>query len=440
MKEFLFVTKNELIEKNVASACTAHDFTFLVEHDFDRVLSLIESEKIKYIFIDIDDESLRGLQLLEWIQTRFRGSHIGVFSQKSYKPDYVKALRLGATERLPYDAVMDEDRLRFLLSDFSRTYALEQQLLCYTSPRKQDPLYWVGADPSIRFLIEKIKILSQTYQPVFIKGQKGVGKKHLATIMGAENTLRSLVVVDAETIPDYEQKVFLKDQLDALEGSIDCTVFLYEVTQLHPELQEAIAEYLKDGVLSLDGYVYKKPLQLVTTSTHNLFHAAEQGFIREDLSFILSRCQLTVPPLKKRISDLPLLVQYFLDHHKESSEQVYFSQDSITAMSHYAWPGNVKELFEALKQILEENPLGMITSRALPHRILQKSFYTTSSMEEGLTDVNYNEAKKRVVNQFNHDYIKELLEKADDNLTVAAERAGMDRSNFKKIIKKYGVK
>jgi len=232
----------------------------------------------------------------------------------------------------------------------------------------------------------------------------------------------------------------LQKQLDALEGAVDCTVLLYEVTQLHPELQEAIAEYLKDGVLSLDGYVYRKPLQLVTTSTQNLFHAAEQGFLREDLSFILSRCQLTVPPLNKRISDLPLLVQYFLDNHTESSEKVYFSRDSITALSHYAWPGNVQELFEVLQQVLEENPTGMITSRSLPHRILQKSFYTTSSMEEGLADVNYNEAKKRVVNQFNHDYIKELMEKADGNLTVAAEKAGMDRSNFKKIIKKYGVK
>jgi len=451
MKDFLFVTSRPVLQENIKASCASNEYSCLIESVFENVLSLIDTEKLKYIFIDLDDDKMRGLQLLEWIQTRTLNTRIGIISEKSYKPSYLQALRLGATEHLAFQQAADSDALSRILGSFIAEYDLQINLAYYQSPFKhKPPLAWVGTDPSIRFLLERVRSLAHTTQPVLITGNSGAGKRHLAMILAGENPSRKLIEIDASVIPDYEQKSFFNEQLNKClfpadqnapqDVKCELCIIVSEITRLHPELQEVFAEYIKDAVLTLEGKELSIIMQVVATSSCNIEQAARDGFLREDLYLLLKNSELQVPSLCDRPYDLPLLVDYYLKQQLTEDKHCYFSRDAMTALVNYEWPQEVDELFEVLSGVLDRAQSGMITSRMLPHKILQKSFYTTHAEEESLTALDYNEAKKRVLNKFNRTYIEGMLNKSDGNLTVAAERAGMDRSNFKKIIKKYGVK
>ncbi|EKD50866.1 MAG: sigma54 specific transcriptional regulator, Fis family, partial [uncultured bacterium] len=297
----------------------------------------------------------------------------------------------------------------------------------------------------VRWLLERALVLGQTFQPVLLQGEAGVGKKHLASIMSRQKSAASVFVLDAACVPDYEQKEKLLDWLaqGAMAGknkkTFLGTLIIAQITQLHPEIQEALAEYLKDNVLSLQGKNFELTLQLIATSSHSLSQAVKDGFMREDLYNILSHAQWHIPSLSERVEDLPLLVAYHLRQGPHQEVRHYFSRDAMTALCQHEWDHNVAELFASVDAIVQQASQTMVSAHMLPNRILQRSFYRTQAQSANVFEQTYNEAKEKIVADFTRAYFHDLLAKVDGNLTVAAEQAGMDRSNLKKLIKRYGL-
>ncbi|EKD51179.1 MAG: hypothetical protein ACD_62C00319G0001, partial [uncultured bacterium] len=148
MLDLLFVTAQAPTAQVVIRTCEAAGLTCLVASDFEQLLSVIEEQEIKIIFIDIEDEGLKGLQLLEWVQTKFLFATIGIVARKGYSASYLQALRLGVTERLSYAQASRDEFLLPYLSQLVARIDLFRSLTLYETPTSAGPpLGWVGGTP-----------------------------------------------------------------------------------------------------------------------------------------------------------------------------------------------------------------------------------------------------------------------------------------------------
>jgi len=437
--DYLFVSSDVPLNERLSLACSELELQCRFASDFDQTLGLIEQSYYRFIFIYIEDSQFKSLQLLEWLQTQCLPSKIGVISQKSYSQEFLKALEVASISHfVTYDC--DVSVLKDKLGTFLNMDHFQNHLQGFQNKNDtQNQLNWIGMDDHSRRLLE----LAQTWinEPisVLISGEKGVGKKHLSAILTANH---DKFECDAQQIPVNEQKKQIMDKVKehlSLQNGKLKSLTIHHIDKLQTEVQEFFAELLKADPLEANQTKFFPIFQFVATTTISLLDAVKHESFRKDLFQILNENHWKVKPLRERKQDIPLFVQHFIGQLSNEDKIHYFSKDAMTSLINYDWPENLDELKDVVLEILKSTASCMISSQMMPAKILEKSFYTESSDDEDLSELSYNEAKKRVLNNFNRAYIADLLKKSEQNLTVAAEKAGMDRSNFKKIIKKYGL-
>lgn len=394
--DFLFCLTNKAVAENLDKVCSGAGFSFKIVGDFDRLLSSIESQHFSYIFVDLDDDELKPLQTLDWLGTYFLYSKIGVFTAKAYTNEFLQALRLGAVFFITQPQYENEGKLKAVLDELIHV-----------------------TDHSL---------------PLLISGEKGIGKEMVAKDLAQKAGFSQFVVFDADKMPEYEQKKKFLETVTGLTGKSGACFCLHHISSLHLEIQEMVVEYLVHKKLDVPGMEDFRARVLATTSK-NLLPLVQQGKFREDLYHILQQTCYEMVPLRERRVHIPSLVEALLN---EAPKVCFFSKDAMMALIDYHWPGNDAELTRVISAVLKSADSAVLSAKLLPQEILQKSYYKTDSGLEDIFDGDYNEAKKRVLHQFSYDYIAKLIKNSDENLTVAAERAGMDRSNFKKLMKKYG--
>ena len=164
---------------------------------------------------------------------------------------------------------------------------------------------------------------------------------------------------------------------------------------------------------------------------------------REDLYYRLNVITVDLPPLRERFEDIPLLAYYFLKKHAERLKKNVdkISVDALQALQSYRWVGNIRELENAIERAVVLSSEDSISVRELPPQILGTAFYLPPEEHDSrdLTRFPYNDAKEKATAAFNRSYISSLLRLTSGNISIASQKAGMDRSNFKKIIKKYQI-
>jgi two-component system response regulator HydG len=178
-------------------------------------------------------------------------------------------------------------------------------------------------------------------------------------------------------------------------------------------------------------------LKIIATTAEDPELLAQRGRLKADLALLLPLNSIFVPPLRERKGDLALLAAHFLEEDFAPDRICYFSEDAMVALLAYDWPGNVSELKKIVSELAGRVKGVTFKAKDLPNALLEKGFYVQDVTDEDLAELNYNQAKNLALNKFNREYISILLSRSNNNLTVAAEIAGMDRSNFKKIVKKY---
>jgi two-component system response regulator GlrR len=171
----------------------------------------------------------------------------------------------------------------------------------------------------------------------------------------------------------------------------------------------------------------KVDVRIITATNKNLAQAVKAGTFREDLFYRIQVIPLTVPPLRVRREDIPLLAQIFLRQSIERAGKAVrgFMPDAMQKLMTYHWPGNVRELEHAIEKAVILSPRDMITADLLPG-----GAGATDGAIKPLT-----EAKE----EFESHYLKELLELSGGNISRASQMAGRYRADFYKLLRKYGL-
>jgi transcriptional regulator with PAS, ATPase and Fis domain len=299
-------------------------------------------------------------------------------------------------------------------------------------------------------LLEKV---ADTRSTVLILGESGTGKELIARAVHALSGCRGpFVPVNCGAIPDnlLESELFGYEK-GAFTGAVATkpgrfvladggTIFLDEIGEMSPHLQVKLLRVLQEKVVEPVGGVKSKPIdvRVIAATNVNLREHVKRGLMREDLYYRLQVVPVDLPALRNRITDIPLLVDYFAKRFAASNDRkpLVFSTDALQVLLSYRWPGNIRELENLIERLSILVDGDAVYPSDLPPHLFGEESTTELAMqtlpEEG---IDFNLA----VEQFENTLISQALQRTQGNKKAAARLLNLNRTTLVEKIKKKGL-
>jgi DNA-binding NtrC family response regulator len=314
----------------------------------------------------------------------------------------------------------------------------------------------VGRDPKLRKLFRLLGDVANSEATVLLEGETGTGKELLAEEIHRHSARGQgpFVVFDCGAVPTelIESALFghvrgaftsaVSDRRGAFAEADGGTLFLDEIGELSLEVQPVLLRALdKRAIRPIGGSSYETvSVRVVAATNRNLRNEMTAKRFREDLYYRLAVVRVSVPSLRQRLDDIPLLADHFVrqfcgDRHAEISAR------DLDRLKQHAWPGNVRELRNVLERAC-----------ALRHgdRVEIDETFESSPVADARTgqggapgvdiDLPFKLAKARVIDAFEREYVQSLLQRHRGNLSAAARSAEIDRKHFRELLRKHGLR
>jgi len=346
----------------------------------EKALGLLPAVAI----IDLVMPGLDGLELLKSLQAEVPFAAIIILTGHGTVETAVSAMKQGAYDYLTKP--VDIPRLRVLIQKALENRDTVREV---TVLRRRLKEVWgfgklVGNSKAMQEVYRLIELAAPTPAPVLILGASGTGKELVARTIHDLSPRRDgpFVAVNCSAIPEtlLESEIFGHEKgafTGAVERRIGCfelahggTLFLDEVAEMNPAIQVKFLRILQDGVIRRLGG--KSEIQVDTrvlaATNKEVTRALEEGSLREDLYYRLNVFSLSLPLLRERVDDLPLLVQAFLEEFNAKYDRRVRSLDdaALTILRAHAWPGNVRELRNAIERAVVSCDGDILTATHLP--------------------------------------------------------------------------
>ncbi len=317
------------------------------------------------------DPTLSGTTSLDLVE-RFRQikPDVGVILISAQTtPEFVfKASKAGADDYLakPVDAKDLDARVNRLLERQRLTSEVTQ--LRDQVRRNSDFAMLFGTSPKMEEIKNTIEQVAETNATVLIRGESGTGKEVVARMIYAQSSRREkpFIKVNCAAIPHelleselfgYEPGAFTganRQKLGKFDLANAGTLFLDEVSEMHPALQAKLLHVLQDGEFSRLGGKrdISVDVRILAATNKHLERAVEEGLFREDLFYRLNVINIHIPPLRERREEVPVFLDYFLRKYSEfyGKQPTPFSDFALSRMLEYHWPGNIRELENLVKR------------------------------------------------------------------------------------------
>ncbi len=319
----------------------------------------------------------------------------------------------------------------------------------------------VGGSSRMKEIYQLIENVAPSHSSVLILGESGTGKELVAKALHARSprSQNPFVVINCAALPEtlLEAELFghvrgaftgaIADKKGLFELANGGVIFLDEIGEISQAVQVKLLRVLQDGEIRRIGGSENihTDVRVISATNKDLYQQVKAKVFREDLFYRLNVITVTMPPLRERQEDIPLLADHFLKKQRTPSGKNVkkverIALDALQVLQEYQWPGNVRELENVIERAVVLAPGNLISARELPPKILSEMFYVPERSSDPLTvNLPYQEAKEKALNLFNRAYISNLLKETSGNISLASSHAGMDRSNFKKIVRKYDI-
>lgn len=356
---------------DVKVGLNAEDFSNLISlHSFDLAL------------IDVKLPGTDGLHLLKQLKATHPSCKAVIMTGYSTVKTAVEAIKNGANDYIekPFD---DISQLEKTLEDLLNSEK-------FSSPANTDKLadtigFIIGNNKKMNELVKLAEKIAKKNINVLIEGETGTGKEVLAhfihnmSLRYDQPFVRINCGAVSETLLEselfgHEKGAFtgaIKQKKGIFEIANNGTLFLDEIGEASQAIQVQLLRVLETGEYFRVGgeSIRKTNTRIIAATNKNLADAVQEKTFREDLLYRLDVVKLRIPPLRNRIEDLPLFLDYFLK--KINASHLTFSDESIELMKNYNWPGNVRELFNIVKRAatLADGETDIITPKYLPDKL-----------------------------------------------------------------------
>ena len=255
---------------------------------------------------------------------------------------------------------------------------------------RQPEVRLIGRSPAIQALEAEIDSASRSDAKVLITGETGVGKEVVSRLIHhrSARAAAGLVTLNCAGLPDslLESELFghvrgsftgaYRDKPGLLEMAPNGTVFLDEVGEMSNRMQVVLLRFLESGEIQrvgADRSHTRVNVRLITATNRDLQAQINSGAFREDLYFRLNVIRFAIPPLRERVEDVPLLVNYYVNSFSESHKVpvTEIMQDAMDALMSYRWPGNIRELKNVVERIVLKTCGRPVRTSDLPPEVLR---------------------------------------------------------------------
>ena len=422
---------------------------------------LIEKNNYDLILCDIRLGDISGLEVLRRAKAISPTSIVIMISAYATAENAVEAMNDGAYDYLPKP--FNNQELKQTI-----TKALELRTLPDEKKSIDDELkksfhfdLLVGNSPRMQHIYEVIKQISRTKTNVLISGESGTGKELISRAVHANSSRKDKVffAVDCGTLSDnlLESELFgyakgaFTGAYNHKEGIFKLadggTVFLDEISNISLNVQSKLLRFIENReILPLGSTINRKvDVRLIFATNKDLKEMVVQGSFREDFYYRIFVYPILVPPLRERKTDILPISYHFLKQFNQSFGKRIsgFEDKAVTRLTEYDWPGNVRQLRNVIERAVILCERDKIMLKELPllgdiADIEQLIDYIPSTNDE-LKKIK-KEIRQKAVTKVEKNFVMNALIKNDWNVTRAAEKVGLQRTNFQSLIKKHHIK
>jgi DNA-binding NtrC family response regulator len=415
-----------------------------------EALDVVRASQIDVVLLDIRLPEMDGIEVLERIkQTDEQVEVILVTAVKTVKTA-VAAMKLGAFDYVTKP--FDEEELLATLRRALQKRSLEHEVAYLRTElaRRTGLDDIVGQHPEMQKLFRTIAQVAGTTSTVLITGESGTGKELVARAIHRVGPRRDkpFVAVNPAAISDtlVESELFGHEK-GAFTGAYQRkpgrfelaqagTLFLDEITSLKPEMQAKLLRVLQEREFERVGgtRTIRLDVRIVAASNVDLRQAVERGAFRADLFYRLNVVPVAVPALRERSSDIPLLVDHFVQrYNRELGKRIErLTPEALGALREYPWPGNVRELQNIIERSVALVESGVIGLNDLPTDLLLPDHRARVRQGENLP-------LRTATDEFERQIVMRVLERVQWNRSEASRILGIHRNSLKMKLKRWGV-
>jgi DNA-binding NtrC family response regulator len=440
----LVVDDEEIVRESLSGWLAKDGYTLDTAEDGPTALDRLKRERWSILLVDLKMPGMDGLQVLEIAKQMQPDLAVVIMTAYATVETAVEAMKHGAYDYLvkPFDP----EELSLMMVKIVAQQELVRENVLLRKVLKRDYHFrdMVSKNPGMYRLFDLAKSAARSQSTILILGESGTGKELLARAVHAESPRQqaAFVAVSCAALTEslleselfgHERGAFTgavarrKGKFEVAHGG---TLFLDEIGDITAKLQLDLLRVLEDRRFCRVGgsEPVEVDVRIIAATNRDLRKAVEDGDFREDLFYRLNVIPITLPPLRDRREDIPLLVDHLLERlNIETNRRIEgLSAEALAALMRYDWPGNVRELRNALERglvvakgaLVQPDDLGLTLSPARAD-----SFDTTLTLEE---------VERR--------HITAVLHASGGNVTQAARTLAIDRVTLYNKIKKYGLR
>jgi DNA-binding NtrC family response regulator len=404
----------------------------------EQSLGLLERRAFDVIVLDMMMPGKTGLDVLKELQDRHADCEVVVLTGEATVESAVEAMKLGAREFLTKPISLKElDRLVRKAHETGQLRKENEQLKAALR-HQQKPAHIIGESTQMQEMFRLIDRVGPTNKPILIQGESGTGKELVAKALHDASPLadKPLVVINCAALPEtlleselfgYEKGAFtgatgMKPGLfEVADGG---TLFIDEIGELALGLQAKLLRVLEDGSLRRVGSVKERRVhvRILAATNRDLLQEVKEKKFREDLFYRINVLTIHLPPLRRREGDLSLLVRHLV------GDDWRIDPDVIPTLERYSWPGNVRQLQNAIDRakILADDD--RIRVEHFPPEIIATAHNSpTVSMSEVDLDT------------LTHQHVLETYRRHSCNKARTARALGIGRRSLYRLLDKYGI-
>jgi len=385
MARILIIDDDPAMVQVMSDICSECGHTPIAYNSGEKALSALSSHSPQLVLTDVRMDGVGGMDVLRVCRETMQGMPVIMITANKQLQMGIEAMKAGAYDYIPKPFKVDELRIAIQRALDHHDERREIKTLRLVVREKYRFENIVGTSVRMQQVFDLITKVANTDSTILIEGESGTGKELVARALhfNSRRQGQPFVAINCSALPEnlLESELFghrkgsftgaVSDKIGLFEEAEGGTIFLDEVNSMSPLMQTKLLRVLQERTLRRVGDTKSVPIQVRVLAATNepLYEKTKTGAFREDLYYRLAVIPVELPPLRERLEDIPLLVQYFLQMHAQNlntSELLKVDDAALRLLGAYRWPGNVRELENAMERACALCEDGLIRERDLP--------------------------------------------------------------------------